>query len=117
MERVAEVTARRQKAGLPVTRFYLALHLGDALYGNIGARNRLDFTVIGPAVNEVSRIEAMCRALDQDLIISAAFAAAAAGLVRPPGFARPLRAARRAPAAGAVHDLVRARGGRSRRGS
>jgi len=40
-------------------------------------RNRLDFTVIGPAVNEVSRIEAMCRALDQDLIISAAFAAAA----------------------------------------
>jgi len=77
VERVAAVTARRQKEGLPVTRFYLALHLGDALYGNIGARNRLDFTVIGPAVNEVSRIEAMCRALDQDLIISAAFAAAA----------------------------------------
>ena len=77
VERVAEVTARRQKEGLPVTRFYLALHLGDALYGNIGARNRLDFTVIGPAVNEVSRIEAMCRALDQDLIVSAAFAAAA----------------------------------------
>ena len=76
VERVAEVTARRQKEGLPVTRFYLALHLGDALYGNIGARNRLDFTVIGPAVNEVSRIEAMCRALDQDLIVSAAFAAA-----------------------------------------
>jgi adenylate cyclase len=76
VERVAEVTARRRKEGLPVTRFYLALHLGDALYGNIGARNRLDFTVIGPAVNEVSRIEAMCRALDQDLIVSAAFAAA-----------------------------------------
>ena len=76
VERVAQLTARRQAAGLPATRFYLALHLGDALYGNIGARNRLDFTVIGPAVNEVSRIEAMCRALDQDLIVSAAFAAA-----------------------------------------
>jgi adenylate cyclase len=77
VERVAQLTARRQAGGLPVTRFYLALHLGDALYGNIGARNRLDFTVIGPAVNEVSRIEAMCRALDQELIVSAAFAAVA----------------------------------------
>jgi len=76
VERVAQLTARRQAEGLPVTRFYLALHLGDALYGNIGARNRLDFTVIGPAVNEVSRIEAMCRALDQDVIVSAAFATA-----------------------------------------
>ncbi len=77
VDRVAQVTARRQGRGLPVTRFYLALHLGDVLYGNIGARNRLDFTVIGPAVNEVSRIEAMCRALDQDIIVSSAFADAA----------------------------------------
>jgi len=74
MKRVAEVTARRQADGLPVTRFYIGLHLGDVLYGNIGARNRLDFTVVGPAVNEVSRIETMCRALDQDLIVSSAFA-------------------------------------------
>jgi adenylate cyclase len=74
MKRVAEVTARRQTDGLPVTRFYIGLHLGDVLYGNIGARNRLDFTVVGPAVNEVSRIETMCRALDQDLIVSSAFA-------------------------------------------
>ena len=74
--RAAEVTARRQAGGLPVTRFYVGLHLGDVMYGNIGARNRLDFTVVGPAVNEVSRIEAMCRALDQDLIVSSAFATA-----------------------------------------
>jgi adenylate cyclase len=79
IERLAAVTARRQAQGLPATRFYIGLHLGDAMYGNVGARNRLDFTVIGPAVNEVSRIEAMCRALDQDLIVSAAFAAAAGG--------------------------------------
>jgi adenylate cyclase len=79
LERLAAVTARRQAQGLPVTRFYIGLHLGDVMYGNVGARNRLDFTVIGPAVNEVSRIEAMCRALDQDLIVSASFAAATQG--------------------------------------
>ena len=74
--RIDALSARRRDEALPVTRLYLGLHLGDVLYGNIGAPNRLDFTVIGPAVNEVSRIEAMCRALDQDLVISAAFAAA-----------------------------------------
>jgi adenylate cyclase len=79
MGRVAEITARRHADGFPVTRFYIGLHLGDVLYGNIGAPNRLDFTVIGPAVNEVSRIEAMCRALDQDLIVSSAFAEVAKG--------------------------------------
>jgi adenylate cyclase len=79
MGRVAEITARRHTHGLPVTRFYIGLHLGDVLYGNIGAPNRLDFTVVGPAVNEVSRMEAMCRALDQDLIVSSAFAEVAKG--------------------------------------
>jgi adenylate cyclase len=79
MGRVAEITARRHAHGLPVTRFYIGLHLGDVLYGNIGAPNRLDFTVVGPAVNEVSRMEAMCRALDQDLIVSSAFAEVAKG--------------------------------------
>jgi len=42
-----------------------------------GSRDRLDFTVVGPAVNEVARIEAMCRSLDQWVIVSAAFAQAA----------------------------------------
>ena len=77
--RMAELSARRGADGLPVTRYSLALHLGDVLYGNIGARERLDFTVVGPAVNEASRIEAMCRALDQELVISSAFAEAAKG--------------------------------------
>ena len=67
----------RAAAGQPVTDFRLALHLGDVAYGNIGAADRLDFTVVGPAVNEVARIEAMCRALDQPVLVSAAFAAAA----------------------------------------
>ncbi len=77
--RVAELSARRRADGLPVTRYSLALHLGDVLYGNIGARDRLDFTVVGPAVNEASRIEDMCRALDQELVVSSAFARAAKG--------------------------------------
>ncbi len=75
--RITRLTAERDADGLPVCGFYLALHLGDVMYGNIGARNRLDFTVVGPAVTEVSRIEAMCGALDQSLIISSAFAEAA----------------------------------------
>ena len=39
------------------------MHLGEVQYGNIGSKDRLDFTVVGPAGNEVSWIEAMCRPL------------------------------------------------------
>ena len=46
-------------------------------YGNIGSRDRLDFTVVGPAVNEVSRIAAMCRSAERDVLVSSAFVAAA----------------------------------------
>ena len=77
--RIAQLTVSRRDAGLPVSGLYVALHIGDVMYGNIGARDRLDFTVVGPAVNEVSRIEAMCRALEQSLVVSSAFAEAAAG--------------------------------------
>jgi adenylate cyclase len=55
----------------------LALHLGEVMYGNIGATDRLDFTVIGPAVNEVARIEALCEPLGRNVLISAELAAAA----------------------------------------
>jgi adenylate cyclase len=67
------VNAAREAAGKPVMDFGLALHLGDVLYGNIGASDRLDFTVIGPAVNEASRIQSLCRALDRNVLISASF--------------------------------------------
>ena len=52
----------------------VALHYGDVVYGNIGSEARLDFTVIGAAVNEANRIEALCRTLGQQLLISAEFA-------------------------------------------
>ena len=63
----------RKAEGKPVTEFGLALHLGEVCYGNIGASERLDFTVIGPAVNEASRIQALCKSLNQDILISSTF--------------------------------------------
>ena len=63
----------RKIAGKPIMEFGLALHLGEVFYGNIGASDRLDFTVIGPAVNEASRIQALCRPLDRNILISSTF--------------------------------------------
>ena len=74
--RLAELNSRRQAEGRPVTTVRLGLHVGDVFYGNIGSDERLDFTVIGPAVNEVSRIVSMCRSVDRDLLASAEFVAA-----------------------------------------
>jgi adenylate cyclase len=68
------LNVRRLAEGKPATDVYLGLHVGDVFYGNVGSRERLDFTVIGPAVNEVSRIAAMCRSIDQPVLMSAAFA-------------------------------------------
>jgi adenylate cyclase len=59
---------------MPVTDMYLGLHVGEVFYGNIGSTERLDFTVVGPAVNEASRVAAMCRSADQPMLVSAAFA-------------------------------------------
>ena len=67
----------REFTMLPAARVDFALHLGDVLYGNIGAADRLDFTVIGPAVNEVDRIEKLCEPLGRTVLMSADFAAAA----------------------------------------
>jgi adenylate cyclase len=71
---VAELKKRRAAEGKPVTDMYLGLHVGEVVYGNVGSRERLDFTVIGPAVNEASRIAAMCRSIHQPVLISASFA-------------------------------------------
>ena len=73
---VALVNQRRSADNLPITDMYLGLHIGEVYYGNIGSRERLDFTVVGPAVNEVSRIAGLCRSVDQPLLVSSAFASA-----------------------------------------
>jgi adenylate cyclase len=48
----------------------IALHLGEVFFGNVGAPERLDFTVIGGAVNEVSRVEALTRELNRSILIT-----------------------------------------------
>lgn len=67
------LNARRTQEGRPVTSAYVGLHVGEVFYGNIGSEDRLDFTVVGPAVNEVSRIASMCRSIDRELLASAEF--------------------------------------------
>ncbi|HET7490676.1 MAG TPA: adenylate/guanylate cyclase domain-containing protein [Bradyrhizobium sp.] len=73
---VADENERRQAVGLPQIDYGLALHLGDVMYGNIGSDTRLDFTVIGPAVNLTARIESLCRQLGRTLLLSSDFAGA-----------------------------------------
>lgn len=74
--RVDALNDRRRASGQAVTDTHVALHLGDLLYGNVGSPRRLDFTVLGAAVNEAARIEALCGSLDQKVIVSSAFAQA-----------------------------------------
>ena len=75
MDSLDRLNAARCEAGKPIAAVDLALHLGEVLYGNVGAVDRLDFTVIGPAVNEVARIETLCEPLGRKVLISAELAA------------------------------------------
>ena len=74
---IEALNARRQAEGRRTTGLDLVLHIGTVQYGNVGTAQRLDFTVIGPAVNEASRIEKLCEPLGQNLLISRQFAEAA----------------------------------------
>lgn len=60
--------------GTPRLDLDVALHLGEVFYGNIGAASRLEFTVIGPAVNEAARLESFCGTLERPLLMSESFA-------------------------------------------
>jgi class 3 adenylate cyclase len=72
---MARLDEQRLQQGLPALPFGVALHLGEILWGNIGAANRLDFTAIGPAVNLVSRLEGLCKPLRKTVLVSGALAA------------------------------------------
>src|SRR4051794_16637931 len=72
---VAALNLRRGAEGRPTTSAHVGLHVGEVFYGNIGSEDRLDFTVVGPAVNEVSRIASMCRSVDRELLTSSEFCA------------------------------------------
>jgi adenylate cyclase len=78
---VARLADQPAMEGEPPLDIVIALHVGTAHYGNIGAADRLDFTVIGPAVNLVSRIENAAKMLGQPIVVSADLAAALDGVV------------------------------------
>lgn len=82
---IRDLNAEREAAGEAPLAFGIALHVGDVMYGNIGASRRLDFTVIGPAVNMTARLEALSRDLDHSIIVSADFARAAGVKLRSLG--------------------------------
>jgi adenylate cyclase len=87
-EALAELRIRNAKAvpaGEPPLEIVIALHYGTVIYGNVGAADRLDFTVIGPAVNLVSRIEAIAKSLDLPLIVSDDFTRAYGGTLKSIG--------------------------------
>jgi adenylate cyclase len=70
MAAVARLADHPAMDGEPPLDIVIALHLGTVHYGNIGAADRLDFTVVGPAVNLVSRIEAAAKALHRPIVLS-----------------------------------------------
>lgn len=71
-----EASARRTSTKFPV-QFGTGVHVGEVMYGNIGSRRRLDFTVIGPAVNLASRLETLTKQLKRPVLISGDFVASA----------------------------------------
>ena len=74
IERVEALNRTRADGGEPALDFGLALHEGEVMYGNIGAAGRLDFTVIGPAVNLAARLEGLSKTLGRKPLLSADFA-------------------------------------------
>ena len=88
--RFAELNAARAAAGLTALAFGIGLHRGSLTYGNVGTQRRLDFTVIGSAVNEATRIEALCKPLGVPVLMSAAFAGSVSETLRSVG-KHPLR--------------------------
>ncbi|TGL73799.1 adenylate/guanylate cyclase domain-containing protein [Leptospira yasudae] len=60
----------------PETQIHLgmALNVGDVVYGNVGAKDRLDFTVIGNAVNQAFRVESLCKDFGKNILTTEEFA-------------------------------------------
>ncbi|MHC2438796.1 adenylate/guanylate cyclase domain-containing protein [Bradyrhizobium sp. USDA 4451] len=71
---MAELSEKNSMMGRAPMNYGIGVHVGDVMYGNIGSRSRLDFTVIGPAVNMASRLEALTKQLKRNVLLSRAFA-------------------------------------------
>jgi adenylate cyclase len=77
--RVEALNATETAAGNAALSLNIALHAGEVTYGNIGTADRLDFTVIAPAVNEAARLQGLCKELGKPILISKSFVRAAQG--------------------------------------
>ena len=75
---IAALNAVNAASGRPPLRHGMGVHVGEVAYGNIGSKKRLDFTVIGPAVNIASRLEGMTKKLNKPILLSGQFAEMAA---------------------------------------
>ncbi|MDA9466985.1 adenylate/guanylate cyclase domain-containing protein [Bradyrhizobium sp. CCBAU 53415] len=71
---MAALNERNGATGRAPLNYGIGVHVGDVMYGNIGSTSRLDFTVIGPAVNMASRLEALTKQLGRKVLLSRAFA-------------------------------------------
>jgi adenylate cyclase len=65
---------KNSETGRAPLNYGIGVHVGDVMYGNIGSRSRLDFTVIGPAVNMASRLETLTKQVGRPVLLSRAFA-------------------------------------------
>jgi adenylate cyclase len=119
--RIDRANAEHRSNGMPPLSFGLALHVGDVMFGNIGTPERLTFSVIGPSVNQVARLESLTKLLGREIVASRAFAETcleawdSLGRHKLPGIAEPVEVfapkspAREAPADFAVHREKRSK--------
>jgi len=87
---LAALNHLRRRAGEPQIQFGVGLNVGEVIYGNVGAPARLDFTVMGPAVNRTARLEGLTKALGVPLLMSAEFVSHLKAPVRSLG-AQPMK--------------------------
>jgi adenylate cyclase len=71
---MAALNEKNAETGRAPLNYGIGVHVGDVMYGNIGSQTRLDFTVIGPAVNMASRLETLTKQLGRKVLLSRAFA-------------------------------------------
>jgi len=86
--RVEQLNHERDERGEPPLAYGIGLHRGSLTYGNIGSAERLDFTVIGTAVNQAARLESLTKVLRRPVLISSAFAASYGGSLTSLGLHR-----------------------------
>jgi adenylate cyclase len=74
--RMVEVNRQRALENAGPLAFGLGLHIGDVMYGNIGVPERVEFSVVGSAANEVARLEGLTKTLGREVLVSDRFAQA-----------------------------------------